>query len=293
MIQDFISQYAAWPVPLAEKFSALLVAELAMFLPAYQTSDNAFFTAWQRMQNAMTGTFIYNNVGPGYNSPPSQMNFDRPFLKPSSQQFTKNILLQLSFSAAGEFYVDPQARINEARPPMLGVTGNIAVKYDSRLFQTPEIAATRLIYGPNVLHYRSSTTYTFFARSTQGYLLKAEKMPYDGANTIYAMHENGLDIPGTDYALLKEFCTYINAYRKFGAQINAEARNAQQVAQDAIADYQEQLRDKIRQEQSALQNLSFSMAQASENEMRSAERDLTNLALNAQSLKINLENLMR
>lgn len=258
-LQEWLALYPAWPLPLAEKFLQCIENQLSQY---------ANYADYFNFSKIVIPIDYYGQ----------RIRPQVKIHKPTNQRYTETVSQHIDIKNWYSYqfekvYVD--------------------ITYDSRIV-SDVVAEFAYLYGRQLInssHY--FTFYDVYEIQRTDLLVSYTPASAKNASSVLAYYENGVNVPAVDYILLYEFQTYLNAYRKFSSQIEAEARNAQQVAQDAIADYQEQLRDKIRQEQSALQNLSFSMAQASENEMRSAERDLTNLALNAQSLKINLENLMR
>lgn len=289
-IKNFLTIYPSWPTPLAQKFDALLPAELAAFMPEQQNSNNEFYERWRSILNTFTDSFVYNHYSSWTVVQPSKLYIAKPFLKPTSQQFTDTAELSLSISGGGLYYYDMVNRTQQVQPPIVTVTGKIDVPYDDRLFANVQITPVQLVVTANgIIFSRTSNTITFHSRFVQVFKISADKIPYDGINTIYAMYENGVEIPGVNYELAKEFVTYVNAYRKYAPQIESSATNSRQAAIDSYLDYEQSLSAQVRQEQSALENLQITASQQMVSDMQSAKRDLTNTILNAQSLAINLQ----
>lgn len=164
------------------------------------------------------------------------------------------------------------------------IKDNVSVIFDSRLWQWPiwfhygAAAESILFWVPTFTLYHN---------------IGFNSQPYNGADTIHALHENGVDNGGVDYSALADFLDYRNAFTKYGQQIAAQKAADQQQQKNDLRYYETELADKLQAEKNALQNLTLSMRQAMKNEAASAERDMVNTVINAQNLKLSLLAAMR
>lgn len=167
------------------------------------------------------------------------------------------------------------------------VYGQANIVYDRRLFNRPSVKQTLHRYvaaepnrNPNAQAYGD-----FAARTIAAFQVLFEAMPYNGLQTIIAIYENGLAIENFNYEKAYEFLTYLNAYKKFSTQVDAEKALLEQQAKNNVDAYRQQLNDQAAREYSDLQSKKIQLLIAIDNEAKSAQRDYQNMLLTAQTLK--------
>ena len=99
------------------------------------------------------------------------------------------------------------------------------------------------------------------------------------------MAENGVKFLEFDYARASAFLTYINAYKKFSTQIDAEKSLLTNQAAANLANYQQDFKDRANRENAELQSKKLQIFIAIDNEAKSAQRDFQNMLINAQNLR--------
>ena len=165
-------------------------------------------------------------------------------------------------------------------------------KYDRRLYSKVE-NKINFQFEPDgksfYYNYLSAMHYdTVMAYSGKGYLLlsaTAQKIAFNGIETIVAMYENGVSLASVDYQKAYSFLTYINAYKKFSTQIDAEKSLLTNQAAASLAAYQQDFKDRADREKTELQSKKLQIFLAIDNEAKSAQRDFQNMLINAQNLR--------
>ena len=165
-------------------------------------------------------------------------------------------------------------------------------KYDRRLYSKVE-NKINFQFEPDgksfYYNYLSIMHYdTVMAYSGQGYLLlsaTAQKIAFNGIETIVAMYENGVSLASVDYQKAYSFLTYINAYKKFSTQIDAEKSLLTNQAAASLAAYQQDFKDRADREKTELQSKKLQIFLAIDNEAKSAQRDFQNMLINAQNVR--------
>ena len=172
-------------------------------------------------------------------------------------------------------------------------------KYDRRLYSKVENKIT-FQFEPNgkSFYYNYLSDYTpgmhydtVLAYSGQGCLIlsaTAQKISFNGIETIVAMHENGVSLATVDYQKAYSFLTYVNAYKKFSTEIDSERAYLQREAEAQLASYRQDYTDRAQREKADLQSKKIQMLMAIDNDTKDATRDFQNMLLNAQNLKQNL-----
>jgi hypothetical protein len=169
----------------------------------------------------------------------------------------------------------------------------VTFSWDSRLIKSPLLSSALVFYKDLGYNTFINTMYgpvngrLIFPPDVR-FSFNNPIMPYNALESIIALHENGIDMQGINYPRLYDFRSYFNAYTKYATQIEGNARLSKQNSAADLFNYQRQLSDQLASEESALTNLQIQLKNATENESRSAMRDLQAMALNAQNLKLNL-----
>lgn len=161
-------------------------------------------------------------------------------------------------------------------------------KYDRRLYSKVENKINFQFEPDGKSFYYNILSDTVLAYSGQGYLIlsaTAQKIAFNGIETIVAMYENGVSLASVDYQKAYSFLTYINAYKKFSTQIDAEKSLLTNQAAASLAAYQQDFKDRADREKTELQSKKLQIFIAIDNEAKSAQRDFQNMLINAQNLR--------
>lgn len=116
---------------------------------------------------------------------------------------------------------------------------------------------------------------------------------YAQSDSLIALHENGKDMPGIDYAKLYEFNTYLKAYQNYGAQIQGAADVAKKTAAADILNYKSDLDSKLLAQKNNLQNLTLQLTSQTAAEAASAKRDMQQLSLQVATIKLQIMGLVK
>ncbi len=193
-------------------------------------------------------------------------------------------------------------RSGSAQAPFRKFASNYHVNsvWDSRLFDTFSIdwGVQYDRIGPNqnlsflfIMSYSSApaapVNVTFFFN-----LLNPPKK-YAQSDSLIALHENGKDMTGIDYAKLYEFNTYLKAYQNYGAQIQGAADVAKKTAAADILNYKSDLDSKLLAQKNNLQNLTLQLTSQTAAEAASAKRDMQQLSLQVATIKLQIMGLVK
>jgi len=276
----FLAAYPLFPKQLIEKFDSLLSFEVAKFNPAINQDIVAIYS---RLANP-----VKNNIQKWVD------NFSYA-LNPQNARYLKTA-----------YYGPEFVRVYNAKTVNFEmffdenlISENVKffgkIQYDNRIYQSAQITIEKesILTGSRYpISYLSFMSYSSaLVESVSENVLSVfygVLQKYDGAKTVLAMIENGVDAK-CDKALLSEFVTFLNAYSKYGAQLGADKnlqaeKNAQQ-----IADYKKELSDKLTARKNDLQDFKTQISFAAKNELASAKRDMQNLSLSAQNLLLTMQ----
>jgi hypothetical protein len=176
------------------------------------------------------------------------------------------------------------------RGPYYSVKADLQLIYDRRIF------------GLNGITMQSKTSFhvgapgnpleiwygRYPARTASRWIVSMNVHLYRGIESIKILFENGIVIRDVNYNDVYTFCTYINAYKKFATQIEAEKSLLEKDAANTVNNYKKQLDDQANRELADLQSKKIQLLIAIDNEAKSAQRDFQNMLLTAQSLKTQL-----
>jgi len=306
--ETFKSYFSGWPDEILAKFpDTLLEAELAGI-----TGGN--YGGWQDWHSAQllayNGVFDYAlqdaNRQAGYN-----FNKAFTFYSPSNSQFAQ------TYSAPNNtFYawlwggrrIGSESWWNDDANWIAAaahwnnkqrVSVDTSLTYDNRLYTITgygshqwyidqgDIVWVRM-YPPwaNIigsLHFPAINTVLMYRSH-----FHTQYKPFQGIESVIAWIENGVVNPGVNVSQAYDFRDYVNAFRKYNAQIAQTANLAATKSQNALADFQRDLNVNLQTEKNRLQSLAYQVQNATENDTRSAIRDMQNLQINAQNLFLNL-----
>lgn len=194
---------------------------------------------------------------------------------------------------------------------------NVILRYDKRLFNEIEIPYTlkfnyRMITSQIITHTdvreefiwplvsvdlsttKEIVSYRTIVSGGNTYSIPVYKyhptgMAYSGIESIVAMIDNGLlDNIDIDKELARQFLIYLTAYKintdEISAQINLEKLKHDEI----LISYKNDLSQKFESEKFAMDSMKLQLINAEENAARETERDINNLLISAQTLKLNL-----
>lgn len=293
--ESWLSIFPDWPPELLDKFEIPILMDLAK----YTGEDPMGWAGWWSsvVSYAAQGNYRFDSLG--WNT---ETNFGFSLLNPTNQKYLNTARWDVSFWYATLYGL---GWFSNNAPPTLQTNFNQNMHYEQRIWINLHVYMnydSRLYYPNFAWNYATIGTLTGTHQQSNGlwtdnfadywsYLIvapNASATPYDGASTIMALYENGVPNPSADYNVLADFIDFRNAYLKYGNQIAAQKNALMQQQKIDLADYQNELADKIQAEKNSLQNLTLTMQQAMRNEAASAERDMVNTVINAQNLKLSL-----
>lgn len=261
----FTGLYPLFPRGLVEKYTALVPLELAAYFSNVQPE---IVSEYDKLKNSIA-----------YTVPASaSVTIYRPY----AQNQTRT---DLRFNPLVYFNVDYFG--NPISDQYYYQECNYAIYYDRRIFSgvTGSLAVAFVKTGEFV---KSRTRDLYPVNPVYTLTINPQLMPYSGIESVLAMAQNGIDIK-QDYQSVKEFATFISAYKKYSGQLSASmSLQAEKSKQDKVQ-YQNALSDKLAARKNELNDLKTQIAFAAQNETNSAKRDMQNLALNAQSLILQLQ----
>jgi hypothetical protein len=186
--------------------------------------------------------------------------------------------------------------VSAGHPPKLKVDVNSQISYDNRLYEISGFRHTRWYNNLSDLfrvynNLRQIVRDEFFYSRYVDLIFRShfltEYKPWSGISSMVAWLENGVTF--WDAGQVYEFRDYLEAYKTYGGQIGNAARLSEIQAENKINDFKRQLNENLNQEKNRLDALALQIRNATENDARSAMRDLQNLQLNAQNLFLNLQ----
>jgi len=277
----FLAAYPLFPVRLVEKFDSLLSLEIAKFNPDIDTDI---------IKKYMQLNVPYKNIIQKWTDNESYI------LNPKNSRYVQTI-----------YYGPELIRVYTAKLVNafeLGFSDDLIssiakyygkVYYDARLYNSPSVAIEKtttstgnrydITYG-FIMSYNTVTVEQVNENVNAVFYASLKK--YDGAKTVLAMIENGIDL-NYDIGLLSEFVVFLNAYSKYSGQLSAENNFQAEKNKQQIIDYKNDLSEKLKARKNELQDTKTQIIFAAKNELASAKRDMQNLSLTAQNLILTLQ----
>ena len=272
--------YPGIPDQIFLEYADLLPAEAGALSAEFAATDTKFFPIYKNLRTSYSLGFIFVSGG----RMPSKLFIQQNFLNPQNANEVKRAEFSIAFTAYQWAYIGTGQNVpSYADPFQSSAIGSTA--YDRRLFTQPNLAKVKEVQAIAELYTGNQSWRKFYARTIVQTLLTIQKLPYMGAETIYALYENGVTIADVDYARLSAFVTYINAYKKFSTQIDAEKSLLTNQAAASLAAYQQDFKDRADREKTELQSKKLQIFIAIDNEAKSAQRDFQNMLINAQNLR--------
>lgn len=297
--ENWLEAYPDWPAILLDRFEQAIKIDLIKFFG----TDELGFQPWWAAVISPPAQANYTTPMPPFGG---DVNITINLLNPTNPKYATQARWDLGFW----YGVNLPLSIWDSGAPQ-SIQTNMNQSFLGAAFGTSNATLhaylnfdTRLYYNSFQWNYATIGTLagidvSFFGGRNASYVNtlivapNASATPYNGADTILALHENGVDNGGVDYAALADFIDYRNAYSKYSQQIAAQKAADQQQQKNDLRSYETELADKLQAEKNALQNLTLTMRQAMKNEAASAERDMVNTVINAQNLKLSLLAAMR
>jgi len=278
--------YPGIPDAILNQYADLLPAEASALNAEFAATDAIFFPAYRASVTnlRMPGT-AFRYLHPSADQRMYAMNAAFTLLNPQNANDKITANLQAAFWASDTIVLrspPPHSEGGESGTRY----GTLSLTYDRRLFANPNlklIGMKGFSIAPN--QGRMYINQRYWALTTQSVTVEIQRAPYSGIESIKILNENGVSIDGVDYDRVSEFCTYVNAYKKFSTQVDAEKALLEQQAKSNVDAYRKQLNDQAAREYSDLQSKKIQLLITIDNEAKSAQRDYQNMLLTAQTLK--------
>jgi len=277
--------YPGIPDQIFLEYADLLPAEASALSAEFAATDIKFFKVWQTIRTSFSFGFV--SIPFWFDQRIARMSTAINFLQPQNNNEKVNSTLTVNFTATetvNRISVSPGV---VDTGPNYNAAGALNFTFDRRLFANPTFVLGRVMFSAIAINTNPNAQAfgQYVARTTAAGSAAIQKKPYAGAETIYALYENGVTIADVDYARLSAFVTYINAYKKFSTQIDAEKSLLTNQAAASLAAYQQDFRDRADREKTELQSKKLQIFIAIDNEAKSAQRDFQNMLINAQNLR--------
>lgn len=299
--------FPLWPDILIKKFSDQIEIESNYFDKQFGAAQQAFYSA-----------SVPTKKDFAFGRPWGDYNFGVAILNPTNPKFKSNAYFDFGQKFPYKYAV-----------PGAPFTGDKIFGLDS--YPTPMVAGSSLAfdYGPNYFYTHAFGNVYFDARiyenigsvynqivtgtgdriqvfdgwlyeqwagvTNVNYLLQcsATAKKYTQSDSLIALHENGIDMPGIDYAKLYEFNTYVKSYQNFAAQIQGSVDVAKKTAAADLQNYKSDLDSKLMAQKNSLQNLTLQLTSQTAAQADSAKRDMQQLALQVASIKIQVLGMLK
>ncbi len=276
--------YPGIPDQIFLEYADLLAAEASSLSAEFAKTD-FFFNAY--IQNAPSNieTRFSINLGQySYNA-----NFELNFLAPQNSQHAETKVydsptLHVPIGVAANLYgigFDVHSLWATYIKPKL------STRYDRRLY-SDVVNNINFAFVPDGYSFQQSAFVPDGVYTGQSFLIaraSAARKNYGGIASIVALYENGVTLPSVDYEKAYSFLTYVNSYKKFSTQIDAEKSLLTNQALASLAAYQQDFKDRADREKTELQSKKLQIFIAIDNEAKSAQRDFQNMLINAQNLR--------
>ena len=278
--------YPGIPIAILNQFAALLPAEASAINTDFASTDAIFFRAYQNaLKPVQSMTFSYTptygrQVGVIMSRTVSLLNPQN-----TSERVVKDN--PCSFTISETVNRISTAPFWAEAGPHSTVTANCQTIYDRRLFSAPSLAmVSRQCVGQENNNYAYAQAFgRYIARTISNWRITFQTAKYFGIDAIKVLYENGVTIADVNYDDVYTFSTYVNAYKKFATQIDAEKNLLEQQARNTVNAYRQQLDDQAAREYADLQAKKIQLLIAIDNDAKSAQRDFQNMLLTAQGLK--------
>lgn len=166
----------------------------------------------------------------------------------------------------------------------LGTFGSVSASADI-IGRTP---AQTGFFAPNYVYrgmqqLRDEAFYNIFRRNAS---VNFNGAAFSGLSSLIIAMENGIAFSELDYTEAMQAMTYIKATEKYAAEMVNARDIAKQKAAYEINDVMRAARDSFARDMADLNQKKLAIALAVQNEEKSALRDMQNLLLNAQSIRL-------
>lgn len=281
--------YPGIPDQIFLEYADLLPAEASALSAEFAATDAKFFPLYKNLRLSYPLEFQYVSGG----EVPAKLAITQNFLTPQNVNDPQTAQLGVTYTEVHWARSQGATGYEFWGHPYQG-TAIATTSFDRRIFANPKLTKTSeqpmpaSIYTIHTRAFPASIWVQYYARVVIQTLLTINKQPYSGAAMIYALYENGVALPDVDYARLSAFVAYINAYKKFSTQIEAEKSLLANQAAASLAAYRQDFQDRANRENAELQSKKLQIFIAIDNEAKSAQRDFQNMLINAQNLRNNV-----
>ena len=277
--------YPGIPDQIFLEYADLLPAEASALSAEFAATDTKFFGAWSKLLVNISQGF--NAIPPWFDQRTAVYSATRIYLNPQNQneKISTRLVARFTASETGNRISVSPGFVDVG--PHYQVDALINVIFDRRIYNNPTVKVQQVRYSPIAVNTNpNAQAYgSYVCRTTAATLIEIKKNQYAGISTIIAMAENGVKFLEFDYARASAFLTYVNAYKKFSTQIDAEKSLLTNQAAASLAAYQQDFKDRADREKTELQSKKLQIFIAIDNEAKSAQRDFQNMLINAQNLR--------
>lgn len=284
--------YPGIPDQIFLEYADLLPAEAGALSAEFAQTD-FFFDAYKKNAPSNIETRFSLNLGQySYNA-----NFELNFLAPQNSQHAETKVydsptLHVPIGVAENPYGIGFGPVPDETLWATYIKPKLSTRYDRRLY-SDVVNNINFAFVPDGYSFQQSYLFimsysTYTAYTGQSLLIaraSAARKNYGGIASIVALYENGITLPSVDYEKAYSFLTYVNSYKKFSTQIDAEKSLLTNQAAASLAAYQQDFKDRADREKTELQSKKLQIFIAIDNEAKSAQRDFQNMLINAQNLR--------
>lgn len=287
--------FDSWPQALVEKFSKEIEIELNLFdsqigLEARNFFESSITPSLRNWSIDVTGGF---------------QRCDKTILYPTNPKYITSASVDLGWTWFMPGYYLPDSPLypgfsieNFIYSALVNFTGNIT--WDTRIFSTPISLSYAL--GHNLLSGQfmvidnsSARNYwrAYYAQPRMDFSFSNSLQPYRGVYSLIALHENGIDFPNTDFGMLYDFQTYLDAYNSYLAEIKSNALISKKTAEADLQNYKSDLDSKLISQKNDLQNLTLQLTSQTQGQADSAKRDVQQLQMQFSAMKLQILGLIK
>lgn len=274
----FLAAYPLWPKSMLKKFESMLHYELAAINKLISPEIVDKYYSLGGVKQYLISEYIQNIVTI-YN-PLKESDISKKYLR-----FRENVKWAIVVDAQSSIHPDLYAPKNF----------NVTAIFDKRLIRDFQ-ENMQIVYSEFGDKYQYQ--YNLFGGAAFAIVKNVLPEPvlllnivinsYVGAESVLVMIENGVPVD-VDEKLLREFVTFINAYKKYSGQLVAAKSFENEKNKQDLREYKNSIDEKLASRKNELNDLRIQIAFAAKNENASAKRDMQNLSIVAQSLILQLK----
>lgn len=286
--------FPSWPDVLIEKFADQIEIEANYFDSNFGFKQKEFYNTslknvnrtFKKTLNMFSDTYQVGSI--------SLFNPQNPkFYVSNSWGPAKQIIYS---SIAPVDAVGTEFKYSVGDLPMKNITFEMKSQWDSRLFENfiAKFSIIPIAIDSPYIYYQTFVPIKVFpVENVLEFILLNPIKNYAQSDSLLALHENGVDMPGVDYAKMYEFNIYLKAYQNYSAQIQGAENVAKKTAAADILNYKSDLDSKLLAQKNNLQNLTLHLTSQTAAEAASAKRDMQQLSLQVATIKLQIMGLVK